>query len=401
MLPFTYNLHTRVMFGCGKLEEAGAETRDLGRKAILVTYPEIMAKLGILDRTVKSLEKQGVEVTIFDKTEPNPRCTTVDEGSKLARKKGCDVVLALGGGSALDCAKGIAVGAITGRPIWDYIYSGPGSLPEPHNVALPIVAVPTLAAAGSEFGSGAVISNWETHEKSLLLGDHLFPRVSIVDPELTVTVPRQLTGDGGIDIIAHAFDNYISNTEPTPLQDRFSEGVFRTVMDYLGRALENGNDIEARSQLAWVSVIANSGIIHNGRNGAGPMHFIEHTLSGHFDISHGRGLAIAMPAVFRFNIEGDPTKYAQIAKNVFFVTDPGLSDYERGMKGIEAMEAWMKSIGMYSRLSDVGVSPDSFEKVASDTIRVYEVIGGKDGAILNPARRLDKAGIIEVLKLAQ
>ena len=402
MLGFTYDLHNKLIFGCGVLDQVGVETRDLGRKALVVTYPDVMKKLGILDRVTKSLEANGVEVTLFDQVEPNPRNTTIDKGAKLAREKGCDVMVSVGGGSALDCAKGISVVAMTGKPVWDYIYTADGRpAPEKHSRALPIVAVVTIAAAGSEFGAGAVISNWETHEKAVFEGPHLFPRVSIVDPELTKGIPKSVTGDGGVDIIAHAMDNYISNTESTPIQDRFSEGIFRTVMEYLPRAMENGNDIEARTQLSWASTLANSGILHNGRNGAGPMHFIEHTLSGHFDISHGRGLAIVLPAVWRFNNEGNPEKYAQIAKNVFFITDENLSEKERGLKGIEAMEEWMKSIGMYTRLSEIGITESCFDKIAEDTIRVYESMGGADGAIRNPARRLDKAGVIEILNMAK
>ena len=402
VLGFTYNLHNKLIFGCGVLDQVGAETRDLGRKALVVTYPDVMKKLGILDRVLNALAANGVEVTLFDQVEPNPRNTTIDKGAKIAKKNGCDVVVSIGGGSALDCAKGIAVTAITGKPIWDYIYTADGRPePETHERALPLVAVVTIAAAGSEFGGGAVISNWQTHEKAVLAGDHLFPRVSIVDPELTVGIPKSVTGDGGVDIIAHAIDNYISNTESTPIQDRFSEGIFRTVLEYLPRAMENGADIEARTQLSLASTLANSGILHNGRNGAGPMHFIEHTLSGHFDISHGRGLAIVMPAVFRFNNEANPEKYAQIAKNVFFITDPNLSDKERGEKGIEALEAWMKSIGMYTRLSELKIDESCFQKIADDTIRVYESMGGADGAIRNPARRLDQKGVIEVLNLAK
>jgi alcohol dehydrogenase YqhD (iron-dependent ADH family) len=399
MRNFTYKLNTKLIFGWGEVARIGQETRDLGRSAIVVTGKSSMKKHGILDKALLALEKAGVKATVFAGIEPNPRCTTVDKAAAVARQNGCEVVVALGGGSALDAAKGIAVGAIAGRPIWDFIYTGPGRPVATHTAALPIVAVPTIAAAGSEFGSGAVISCWETREKSLLLGEHLFPRVAIVDPELTVTVSRQTTGDGGVDIISHALDNYISNTETTPLQDRFSEGVMRTVISYLGTAMEKPQDREARTQLSWASTMANSGVLHNGRNGAGPMHFIEHTLSAHYDISHGRGLATVMPALFRFNNESNPEKYAQLARNVFFITDPKISEKERGEKGIEQLEQWMKSIGMYTRLKDLNIPEACFSKIADDSLRVYEALGGGNGALLNPARRLDKAGIITVLKM--
>jgi alcohol dehydrogenase YqhD (iron-dependent ADH family) len=398
MQNFTYKLNTKVIFGWGEISRVGEETRDLGRSALLVTGKGSTRKHGYLDKAVASLAKAGVKTTIFEGVEPNPRDTTVDRGAAVARDNDCEVVVALGGGSAVDAAKGIAVGAIAGKPIWNFIYSGPGRSVESHHTALPIVAVPTIAAAGSEFGSGAVITRWETHEKSLLLGDHLFPKVAIVDPELTVTVPRATTGDGGVDIISHALDNYISNTETTPLQDRFSESVMRTVIEFLGTAMDEPQNREARTQLSWASTMANSGVLHKGRNGAGPMHFIEHTLSGHFDISHGRGLATVMPALFTFNNEANPMKYAQLASNVFGVNGNTMSDKERGEKGIQALEKWMKSIGMYTRLKDLGIRPDCFPTVADDSLRVYEILGGGDGALLNPARRLDKAGIIAVLQ---
>lgn len=398
MNNFTYNLNTRLIFGTGEFARLGEETRNLGRKGILVTGKSSMRKLGVLDRATQLLERAGVQVSIFAEVESNPRSTTVDRGARQAREFGAEVVISLGGGSALDAAKGIAVAALSGRPIWDFIYSGDGRQVASHRHALPIVAVPTVAAAGSEFGGGSVITNWETHEKALLLGDHIFPRVSIIDPQLMTSVPPRTTGEGGIDIIAHALDNYISNTTTTPLQDRFSEGIFRTVIDYLESALKDGQDLEARTQLAWASVMANSGIVHNGRNGAGPMHFIEHTLSGHFDISHARGLAVVMPALFRFNNEGNPAKYAQLARNVFFITDPSLTEQERGERAIECLETWLRSVDMYTRLSELGITESCFEKIAEDTLRVYEIMGGSDGALLNPARRLDKAGIIEVLR---
>jgi len=228
----------------------------------------------------------------------------------------------------------------------------------------------------------------------------LIPRVLICDPELTLSVPRDISGDGGVDIIAHAMDNYISNTATTPLQDAFSESVMRIVIDYLPRVLQNGADLEARTQILWASTLANSWVIGAGKNGSGPMHFIEHCLSGHYDVSHGRGLAIIMPVLWRYNCESSPEKYVKIARSVFGITGTGLIDQEIGMLAIDALEEWMKTNGLFFRLRDVSIDNSKFTKIAQDCIRIYESFGGREGSLRNP-RRLGVAEIVEVLNRAR
>ena len=171
------------------------------------------------------------------------------------------MIVGLGGGSAIDMAKGIAVCAVSGLPVFDHVLGGSDYKKIPHENALPLIAVPTIAAAGSEFGGGSVLTRWETHEKVVLAGDDIFPRILICDPELTLSVPADISGDGGVDIIAHAMDNYISNTASTPLQDAFSESIMKVVIEYLPRVLRNGNDLEARSQLLWANTLANSWVV--------------------------------------------------------------------------------------------------------------------------------------------
>ncbi|MGA2765347.1 MAG: iron-containing alcohol dehydrogenase [Spirochaetia bacterium] len=396
---FELTLETKILFGPGKMKLLGKVAADLGRTAMLVTGKKAMRELGILDRAVALMKESGVSCVVFDRAEPNPRTATVDAGAALARKENVDLVIALGGGSAIDMAKGIAVCSKTGKPVFDHVMGGSDFKRTPHDCALPIIAVPTIAAAGSEFGDGAVLTRWETHEKVVLAGKHLFPRVLICDPELTVSVPRGLSGDGGIDIIAHAMDNYISNTATTPLQDSFSESVMKTIIAYLPRVLEDGKDLEARTQVLWASTLANSWVIGAGKNGAGPMHFIEHCLSGHYDISHGRGLGIIMPVLWRFNCETNPEKYVKVARGVFGIAGTGLNDWELGMLAIDALEEWMKANGLYFRLRDVGIDRSKFKTIAADCIRIYESFGGSGGCLRNP-RRLGAEEIVEVLDRA-
>lgn len=366
---------------------------------MLVTGRNAAKRLGILDKAVEHLAKAGVQLVIFDRAETNPRTTTVDEGAALARREKVDLVIGMGGGSAIDMAKGIAVCALTGKPVFDHVLGGGDFKKVPHDDALPLIAIPTIAAAGSEFGDGAVLTRWETHEKVVLAGRHLFPRVLICDPELTVSVPRDISGDGGIDIIAHAMDNYISNTASTPLQDSFSEGIMKTIIEFLPRVLNDGSDLEARSQVLWASTLANSWVIGAGKNGAGPMHFIEHCLSGHYDISHGRGLAIIMPVLWRYNCETAPEKYVQLARGVFGISGTGLRERELGMLAIDALEEWMKANRLFFRLRDVGIDDAKFKTIAGDCIRIYESFGGGKGSLRN-SRRLGVEEIVDVLRRA-
>ena len=393
---FELSLETKILFGPGKITMLGKTASELGRKAILVTGRKNIRALGLVDKALHFLEESAVDCVVFDKAEQNPRTSTVDEGAALARKEKVDLVIALGGGSAIDMAKGIALCARTGKPVFDYVLGGSDFKKTPHDCALPIIAVPTIAAAGSEFGDGAVLTRWETNEKVVLAGKHLFPRALICDPELTLTVPRDISGDGGIDIIAHAMDNYISNSATTPLQDSFSESVMKTVIQYLPRVLRDGRDLEARTQMLWASTLANSWVISAGKNGAGPMHFIEHCLSGHYDISHGRGLAIIMPVLWRYNCETNHEKYVKIARSVFGISGTGLNDHELGMLAVDALEEWMRENGLSYRLRDVGIDNSKFKKIASDCIRIYESFGGGDGSLRN-ARRLGAEEIMEVL----
>ena len=396
---FELSLNTKILFGPGKMKMLGKSAAAIGHKAMLVTGRRAMKELGHIGRASALLREAGVECVTYERAEPNPRTSTVDEGAALARQEKVDLIIALGGGSAIDMAKGIALCAKTGRPVFDYVMGGSDFKRTPHDCALPIIAVPTIAAAGSEFGDGAVLTRWETHEKVVLAGPHLFPSVLICDPELSLSVPRGLSGDGGIDIIAHAMDNYISNTATTPLQDFFSEAVMKTVIENLPRVLANGGDLEARTQVLWASTLANSWVIGAGKNGAGPMHFIEHCLSGHYDISHGRGLGIIMPVLWRFNCETNPEKYVKIAKGVFGICGTGLSERAMGMLAVDALEEWMKENGLLFRLRDVGIDSSKFKTIAADCVRIYESFGGEGGSLRN-ARRLGASEIVEVLNRA-
>jgi alcohol dehydrogenase YqhD (iron-dependent ADH family) len=395
-MKFQWANTTRVIFGAGEIKRLGEESSRVGKHALIVTGKSSTKKSGLLDKAIKLLNNSGVKTTSFDEIEPNPRAATIDRAASIVRDNGCDFVIGLGGGSPMDASKAIAVAASIGSKIWDHIYSGPDRTPSEVTSALPIVTVPTLAATGSEANGGAVITNWETKEKVPLIHPLMYPRFSIIDPALTTTVSRDYTADGGIDIISHVMESYFSCTEYTPLQDRFSEGIIRTVMDHLPRAMANGDDIEARTQLSWCSTVALCGIVNTGRPGGFPLHFMQHALSAHYDISHGRGLAILMPHLMRYTSETNPDKYVQFAKNIFFADTSSMSQDDAVESGIGMFEEWMKKTGVYFTLSDVGIDSEKFETMADDTIRLY----GFGNDYIPNARPLYKKDIIRIYEMA-
>lgn len=395
-MKFTWANPTRIIFGVGEIARIGKEASQIGSHALIVTGKSSTRKSGLLDRVVGLLKEQNVKSIIFDEIEPNPRTTTIDRGAEIAQSKGCDFVLGLGGGSAMDAAKGIALAAVNEGPFWDYVYHGEGETFRQATTALPIVAVPTLAATGSEADSGGVFTNWETHEKAGAFGPMLFPKFALIDPELTVSVSSEYTGDGGIDIISHVLESYCSSFALTPLQDRFSEGVIRTVMQFLGRAIRDGGDIEARTHLSWASTVALCGLVNAGRVGGFPLHAMEHALSGYYDISHGRGLAILMPSLMRYTAEAKPEKYVQLARNLFFVDVASMTPEEAAKVGIDKFVEWLESVNMSLKLSNVGIGQEKIEAMADDTVRIY----GRGRDYIDNARKLYRDDIIKIYQMA-
>lgn len=396
MNNFDFILPTRILFGVGQFDKLGKEAQKIGHRPLLVTGRSAMKKTGILDKALDLLKSAKTEPILFDKIEPNPRAKTVDEAGRIARQEKCDFVIGLGGGSAMDAAKAIAAVAKSGRPVWDHIYSGEGQTYIPVREALPIVCVPTVAATGSEANRGGVITNSDTNEKAGIFSPALYPKLSIVDPQLTVTCPLDYTLDGGIDIISHVIETYFTGTEKAYLQDRFSESIIRTVIEYLPRAAKNPNDLEARSHLSWSSTVALSGMVNLGRGGSYPLHALEHCVSGHYDISHGRGLALLMPPLMEYTAVERPEKYVELGVNVFGLRFDNEDILHAATQAIEAMKGFLISINRYLHFSELGIGEEKFETMADDAIRIY---GAGKNYLENP-RPIDKPGVIEIFRMA-
>ncbi len=394
MLNFDLYLPTKLIFGIGTLERLGVEAKSLGKKALIVSGKKSCQKNGMLERVVKLLAKDNIESVIFNRIESNPRNDVVDEGGKIARAERCDFVIGLGGGSAMDSAKGIAVVAKEGGEIWDYVPDGM-KIPKRITSALPIVEIPTLSASGSEANGGAVITNPRTKEKIFFRSYHLFPRFSIIDPSLTVTVPADKTGEGGIDIICHVLDPYLTNIEPnTPLQERLQESLIITVMENLPIAMEDGKNLDARTNLAWCAAFAVSGFPNFGENAGFPMHAIEHPISALYDIPHGRGLAALIPSFLETVLEINPSRLCLLGERIFKIYETDRKKLAK--KTVRRMIEWLDKIRMFTRLKDLGVKKESFERIAEDSIR----ISGMGKNYLSSFPQLNKEGVIKILNRA-
>jgi len=395
-MQFEYHNPTRLVFGAGSLSRLGEFAQQYGKRALVVTGGGSVKRNGTFERAVKGLTDAGVAVLECEGVEPNPRVSSVKRGAATARENGCDLVIALGGGSVMDAAKVIAAAVLYEGDPWDMIFHGQ---PDPHipTAALPLIAVPTLAATGSEMNSAAVISNEETKEKSFVQAACLYPRVALLDPELTVSVPKDQTAYGVCDLITHITESYFNGAGDTPIQDRFAESVILTAMDYGPKAIADGKDLNARAQVQWAATVALNGWINSGSGSAGyPVHMIEHTVSAYHDITHAAGLAIINPAWMRFAAKTNPAKFVQFAERIFGLAATGPDDLECALAGIDRFEAFLRSIGCPTRLSELGIDDALIETYATETLRIVH----DDNGLLPARPAMSAADIVGVLRAA-
>ena len=388
MINFEFNLPNKIIFGAGEIKRSGALAARLGKRAIVVIGQGSVKRHGYYDIAINSLRESNVDFLTFEGVEPNPRSTTIDRAGVIAKKEKVDFLIGLGGGSVMDATKAIAVRALADYPVWDFVRGENGGRPRPIIHALPTMMIPTIAATSSETDSGGVITNWERHEKCAIFSPHLSPKITIIDPGLTVTVGKDTTADGAVDIISHVLEGYLSGDPNAPIQDRFSEGIIRTVMEFAPKAIDKPDDLGARSNLSWCASIALSGIVNSGRGGNYPIHLLEHSISAHYDISHGAGLALLIPPMMRFTGKAVPQRLESLGRNLFFRTKINAEGT------IILFEKWLESIAKKITFGEIGIDNAKFEAMADDIIRMY---GGNEGCIVNP-RPIYKKDIIDIFE---
>ncbi|WP_020611620.1 iron-containing alcohol dehydrogenase [Sediminispirochaeta bajacaliforniensis] len=352
MEQFSTYIPTQIQFGSGSLESLGREKLPGKKALIVVSAGGSMRRHGYLDRTVALLKKQGIDSVIFDKILPNPILSHVMEGAALARQEGCDFVLGLGGGSSIDSAKSIAVMVNNPGDYWDYINGGSGKGKPVTEAVLPIVAITTTAGTGTEADPWTVITNQDKNEKIGFGTPDTFPTLSIVDPELMLSVPPKLTAYQGFDAFFHAAEGYIANIA-TPISDLYALESVRLISRYLPRAVADGNDIEARSQVALANTL--SGMVES-TSSCTSEHSMEHALSAFKPkLPHGAGLIMLSKAYFTHFASVVPQRLAELAAAMGEETS-AVPEADRPMLMVTALEKLQRACGVDElKMSDYGL----------------------------------------------
>jgi len=388
MNNFQFYNPTRVVFGQGMADKTGELIQEHGARSVLLVYGGgSIKKSGLYDRIMEQLREKGIQVQELPGVEPNPRVTTVRKGIELCRAHNVDFILAVGGGSVIDAAKAIAVGVPYEGDVWDFFV---------HKAtitsALPLGAVLTLAATGSEMNGNSVVSNWEEKAKRAFGSAHAFPKFCVLDPVLTYTVPRDQTVNGIVDMMSHVFEQYFSKTENTPLQERLCESILQTVIETGEKALADLQDYTQRANLMWCGTMAlNGGLISAGMTNDWATHNIEHEVSAIYDIAHGAGLAILFPNWMKYVYRERPDRFAQFAVRVWQVDPAGKSVEELAIAGIEATREYFTRIGAPSRLADFEIGTEHLDRMAEEAVRF-----GPIGSF----KRLEKEDVKRILEMS-
>lgn len=381
---FQFHNPTKLIFGKDQLSALKEEVPRYGKKILLVYGGGSIKRSGLYDKVLGILNEIGAEVTELSGVEPNPRLSTVHRGVELCKSKGIELVLAVGGGSVLDCSKAIAVGAKYDGDMWDFCERK--AVPQD---ALPLGTVLTMAATGSEMNGSSVISNEETKEKLGWGSKFAYPAFSILEPENTVTLPKDQTVYGMVDIMSHVFEHYFHKQTNTPVQDGFCETILRTVIETAPKLVENLEDAEHRGTILYCGTMALNGVLNMGLSGDWATHNIEHAVSAVYDIPHGGGLAILFPNWMKHVMHHDIARFKRLAIQVFDVDPEGKSDEAIAEEGIDALRSFWNSIGAPSRLSDYQIDDSQLEIMADKAVRF--------GPFGNFAR-LDKQDVMEIYK---
>jgi butanol dehydrogenase len=358
---FTHSLPTTVYFGDGAIANLAKSLAQYGKKVLLVYGGSSIKKSGLYDTVTAILRDNGFTWWELSGVKPNPEIASVDAGGKMCREHGVEVVLAVGGGSSVDCAKGICAAAFYEGPAWDLAEDRSKFVD-----ALPLVDVLTLAATGSEMDPGGVITNPEKHIKSGIFHPKLMPKVSILDPVYTYTVPRNQTAAGTADIYAHTVETYFDPAMDLYFIDGIAESILRTCVKYGRVAMDEPTNFEARANLMWASPWAINGMIGGGRQSGWTLHGLQHPIGAYYDNTHGDGLAILMPHWFRKILSEDTVDmFVKYGVNVFGI-DKTLPKMEIAKKAIEATEDFLfNQMEIPRTLSAIGVDDKHIEDMAA------------------------------------
>lgn len=356
---FSFYAPTYFEFGKDAENKAGSLVRRFGGNKVLIHYGGgSVVRSGLLERVKKSLEAEGITYVELGGVMPNPRSGLVYKGIDICRQEGIDFILAVGGGSTIDSSKAIAAGAVYDGDFWDF-YEGKSV-----TKALPVGTVLTIAAAGSEGSPDSVITKEEGMLKRGASGEAYRPKFSILNPELTQTLPPYQTACGITDIICHLYERYLTNTKNVETTDRMIEGLILAMVEEGPKVILNPNDYEARANIMWAGMMAHNNSCGVGRSQDWISHNLEHELSAKYDCAHGAGLAVAMPAVFTYELSHDVNRFAKIAVRVWGCQMDFDNPEVTAKQGIERLKQFLISIGMPKNFAELGAKEEDIEQLA-------------------------------------
>jgi alcohol dehydrogenase YqhD (iron-dependent ADH family) len=353
MNNFTFYSPTYFVFGKDTEKEAGHYVRRFGGTKVLIHYGSgSVVRSGLLGRVKTSLEQENIEFVELGGVQPNPRSGLVYQGIELCRREGVDFILAVGGGSVIDSAKAIAAGAVYEGDFWDF-YEG-----KPIDAALKVATILTIAAAGSEGSGDSVITKEEGMLKRGTGSEHLRPVFSILNPELTQTLPAFQTAAGATDIMAHVFERYFTNTKEVEITDRLCEAVLLTMIKEVPRVIADPNNYEARANIMWAGMVAHNNLVGVGREQDWASHMLEHELSALYDVAHGAGLAVIFPAWMTYVHHQDVMRFAQLAVRLWGCNMDFANPETTALEGIGRLKKFLSSIGMPISFRELGAKEE-------------------------------------------
>ncbi|WP_446011216.1 iron-containing alcohol dehydrogenase [Candidatus Electrothrix sp.] len=374
MQNFVFHNPTKIIFGRNTIPSIGSETIALGQKALLVYGQGSMKESGLYEEVMNSLADACVIVVEHGGVRSNPLLDHVQQGIAKAKQEGVDVIVAVGGGSVIDTAKAIAAGSVVEHDVWKF-FTGKKSVKS----ALPVLTVLTLAAAGSEMNSGMVITNQDTQEKFGFGHRLLYPKTSILDPEITYTVPPDYTAYGAVDAIAHVLEFYMTTQDTdTPVQARFMEGLILNAMESCERCLADPRDYGGRANLMWTATLALNGLTAAGLGRVGfPMHMIEHSLSALYDVPHGAGLSVVMPGWLQWYLYQDTARIARLGQGILpsaqFQQLAGQGERAVAEQTIAFLRTWFSKVHSPVTLTEMNIPAEDIPRIAENALGLAKV----------------------------
>lgn len=389
MENFVFQNPTKIIFGRGMENTVGEEVSRYSKKILLHYGKSSIKKSGLYNRVAKSLKKAGVQFIELPGVMPNPRLSLVRKGIEVCRKNKIDFILAVGGGSSIDSSKAIALGVPYKGDVWDFYLR----THEPTK-SLGVGTILTLPASGSESSNASVITNEDGWLKRSAGTDLIYPKFSILNPELAFTLPKNQVAAGIADIMAHLFERYFTNTKNVELTDRLIEATMKTIINNGPKVLKNPQDYDAWAEVMWSGSIAHNNLLDTGREEDWASHRIEHELSGIYDVTHGTGLAVIFPAWMKYVYKHDVKRFVQLSTRVWDIQSGKKNPDKIAQEGIAKLSSFLKGLGLPTKLAELKIGDDRLEEMALKSTN-------NDTKTLGNFVQLKTADVLKILRLAQ